>query len=540
MTTPRPTVSISLVTYNHKKYIAESIRSILNQTFTDLELVVVDDGSTDGTPEVIASFDDPRIHSIRQKNGGPGAATNRALDACRGRYVALMSGDDVAVPHRIQTQLDEYVRSGPGMLFSACDFIDDDSRPLPGGHFADRWFDVTPRSRPQFLRRFFESGNFINGVTGFTETRILREMGPYEPSLFQVQDFEMWIRVVKKYPLVLMREPLLHYRVRADGGNLSAPSRASDLRSGTEFFLVMRDFFRDVPASLFREAFADRLRRPDLDSPASLCCEQAFLYLFSPGPWHQLIGVEQFHALYRNAETAVLLADEYQFPVHEFVSFLGEFDHRGVYREVSILYVDTGQGFTEKERCVLPVLHLPRFQLRVDLSGFPTVKALRWDPVEGHFCRVRLRRAYWTDTTGSVHELNPAELLTNGVLRADGSYEFETNDPLIHLPVSGGVKVLTLEGDWTIADSSATLARAYSLWRQSEQQACERIQALQHTLGHHQQENTALREQAAGLRQQLERSLDQRLRRWIRAHLQIVDRLARRMRHSGRFGTGGS
>src|SRR5205085_7436654 len=135
MSLDSPLVSVSLVTYNHEKYVAEAIRSVLGQTMADLEVVVVDDGSTDGTPAVVRSFDDPRVVSIRQENGGPSAATNRALAACRGRYVALLSGDDACEPDRLQVQLDEYERSGPGILFSGCALMDDGGRPLTGGEF---------------------------------------------------------------------------------------------------------------------------------------------------------------------------------------------------------------------------------------------------------------------------------------------------------------------------------------------------------------------------------------------------------------------
>src|SRR6516165_8537489 len=112
MSTHTPAVSVSLVTYNHERYIGAAIRSVLGQTFSDLEVVVVDDGSTDRTPEVIASFDDPRLVSIRQENQGPGVAANRALAACRGKYVAMLSGDDLCYPDRIQKQLEAYACGG--------------------------------------------------------------------------------------------------------------------------------------------------------------------------------------------------------------------------------------------------------------------------------------------------------------------------------------------------------------------------------------------------------------------------------------------
>src|SRR5262245_30727999 len=194
-----PTVSVTLLAYNHERYVADAIQSILDQTFTDFELVLVDDGSTDRTPEIIASFQDPRIVSIRQPNGGPSAAANRALASCRDVYIATMTGDDRSAPHRLQTQLDAYGRCGPGILFSGCDFMDDDGRPMTDGGFIDGVFDTSPLTHAQILWRFFFQNNFINGVSTFTERRLFQEVGPYDPVLYQLQDYDMWIRFVKKY-----------------------------------------------------------------------------------------------------------------------------------------------------------------------------------------------------------------------------------------------------------------------------------------------------------------------------------------------------
>src|SRR5439155_21719912 len=134
----QPLVSVSLVTFNHERFIASAIRSVLDQSLSDLELVIVDDGSTDATPSVIASFGDPRIVSIRQANRGPGAAANRALAACRGRFVATMSGDDECYPDRLERQLDAYNARPNCLVFSAVDFIDDLGRPVDGDHFASK------------------------------------------------------------------------------------------------------------------------------------------------------------------------------------------------------------------------------------------------------------------------------------------------------------------------------------------------------------------------------------------------------------------
>ena len=167
--TDTPLVSVCMVTYNHEKYVGDAVRSVLGQSFANLELVIVNDGSTDATGREVEAFQDPRITVIHQNNQGPPAAANRAIAASRGRYVALFSGDDVCHPERIHRQLEEYGRGGRArVLFSKCDFIDDDGRPLAGDHFAERHFRFENLARPQILR-----GSYTRATTS-TALRRLR------------------------------------------------------------------------------------------------------------------------------------------------------------------------------------------------------------------------------------------------------------------------------------------------------------------------------------------------------------------------------
>lgn len=100
-----PLVSVLMPAYNSEKYIAQSIQSILNQTFKDFELCIINDGSTDGTSAVIDSFDDPRIiKTHRAQNCGLVATRNALIDQARGKYIAYLDNDDVAFPDRLQKQ----------------------------------------------------------------------------------------------------------------------------------------------------------------------------------------------------------------------------------------------------------------------------------------------------------------------------------------------------------------------------------------------------------------------------------------------------
>jgi len=468
-----PTVSVSLVTYNHERYIGEAIRSVLGQTFSDLEVVVVDDGSTDRTAEVVASFDDPRLISIRQENQGPGVATNRALAACRGKYVATMSGDDVCYPDRIQKQLQAYEQSGPCILFAGATFIDEGGAPTAPGHYAEV-FDTTPQTRAEIFHRFFFRGNFINAISTFTERRLLGE-DPYDPLLFQINDFDLWIRLLKRHDIRFLQEPLIHYRIRANQQNLSGARVEYQIRSSNEYLFLMRRFFDDVPLELFREAFARELRRPDCSSPDEAACEQVFLLLQGPFPMQKIVGLERLYDLLTTPRTAAVLRDCYAFTHLDFVELLMRADPFGKWpRTSTTLFVDTGRGFNAEEARQQSVYCASTaFRLTFDLSGFSGIRSLRWDPVELYHCRVELKRVTWQDHAGQWHTLAPEAVSSNGTRDASGGHCFETHDPMFFLPVGGAIASLHLEGRWDIKEIHDTYARTVHLWETARRQLVE-------------------------------------------------------------------
>ena len=101
-----PGVSVVMPAYNAEKYLREAIDSILAQTYTDFELIIINDGSTDSTKEVIHSYSDPRIIYIEnERNSGICITLNKGLDASRGRYIVRMDSDDISVPERLEVQV---------------------------------------------------------------------------------------------------------------------------------------------------------------------------------------------------------------------------------------------------------------------------------------------------------------------------------------------------------------------------------------------------------------------------------------------------
>lgn len=111
-----PLVSVVMPAYNVEKYVEEAVRSILDQTFLDFEFIIVDDGSTDRTPEILRSFSDPRIRLLfNEKNEGNYPARNRGCRLARGKYIAVMDADDVAMPERLEKQVN-YLESNPNLV----------------------------------------------------------------------------------------------------------------------------------------------------------------------------------------------------------------------------------------------------------------------------------------------------------------------------------------------------------------------------------------------------------------------------------------
>ena len=152
-----PLISVVLVTYQHEKYIAEAIQSILDQTFEDFELVIVNDGSTDRTDEIIKTFLDSRITYIYQENQGPSIASNNGILTSRGKYTALISGDDVCYPQRLEVQYKYLNDSGKKIAFSWIDVINDDSQLLKE-HFIQNYFNLSNSSSVKcFLLLSFEN-----------------------------------------------------------------------------------------------------------------------------------------------------------------------------------------------------------------------------------------------------------------------------------------------------------------------------------------------------------------------------------------------
>ena len=213
-------VSIIIPNYNCESFIGETIRSVLNQTYTDFELLIVDDCSTDGSVDVIKRFceEDERVHLfINDVNSGAAASRNKALREAKGKWIAFLDSDDLWLPQKLEKQIAFMEGNGYRFSYTAYEHIDENSEPL---NVVVTGPKIVTKKRmfrycyPGCLTVMYDSGD-----TGVVQ--IPDEIANGE------NDYAMWLKVVKSYPCYFFNEILAQYRVR--GNSLSHKSKKTRL-----------------------------------------------------------------------------------------------------------------------------------------------------------------------------------------------------------------------------------------------------------------------------------------------------------------------
>lgn len=191
MTSPR--VSVLMPVYNGERFLREAVESILNQTFTDFEFIIVDDGSTDGTKAILDSYTDPRIVRLEHStNQGLVAALNRGLHAARGEYVARQDADDISDPERIEKQVCHLDRNSTiGILGTHVIHVDEQGLELPRPYASSE--KVYP-SHPYIVhwKLFFECP--IAHPTVVLRRVLFERLAGYDPQFTHAEDYELWLR----------------------------------------------------------------------------------------------------------------------------------------------------------------------------------------------------------------------------------------------------------------------------------------------------------------------------------------------------------
>lgn len=218
--------SVVVPLYNKIDFVGGAVRSALDQEGAELEVIVVDDGSTDGGASVVAAIDDPRVRLVQQCNAGVSAARNRGIVEARHDIVCFLDADDFFYPGYLQL-LRRMVESDPAAIAYATAFRNvDASQPLPE--------PPVIRCPPQYARMDDPYQSFIDNDRFATSSiavrrRALQELAPpFQPGESHGEDLDLWFRLASHGPIVYSRAPLVAYR-RQVPGSLASTQRAVDL-----------------------------------------------------------------------------------------------------------------------------------------------------------------------------------------------------------------------------------------------------------------------------------------------------------------------
>ena len=223
-----PMVSVVIPTYNRAGLVQRALASALAQNHRNLEVLVVDDASTDETQSVIAGYDDSRVRYLRQEtNRGVAAARNRAMREARGDYIAFLDSDDEWLPEKLTHQVEAFSVHGDevGLVYTGCETVDS---------FGKSRFDI-PVHRGNLHSEMLLRNMLIGGGSGVMIRRsVVATVGGFDEGLPAIEDYDYWLRISRFYAFEYVSLPLTRYHDRVVDRRGMEDRRSRDFRANFE------------------------------------------------------------------------------------------------------------------------------------------------------------------------------------------------------------------------------------------------------------------------------------------------------------------
>ena len=205
-------VSAMMLTHNRKNWLREAIKGILNQTYKDFELIIIDNASTDGTKEMVEKeFDDERIIYIRNKENFYPGAVNQMVDLAKGEYIAICDDDDISMPDRFKRCV-EFLDANLNVAM-----VCGDIKQIRQDNEEEK--EIRYPIDPTF-KNIYDSDGVISTPTVMIRKKIIKEVGDYDPNFFIAYDYDLYLRIANKYKIVHLDHFLAKYRIHDDNVSL--------------------------------------------------------------------------------------------------------------------------------------------------------------------------------------------------------------------------------------------------------------------------------------------------------------------------------
>lgn len=359
-----PKVSVIIPSYNHEKYIAYALGSVLNQTFQDFEIIITDDNSQDKTLKEIKKIHDKRIRVFSfTKNGGVCVAINNCLAHVKGQYVAHLNSDDAFFPNKLEKQV-KYLNDHPetGAVFSQAQMIDEESNDLPDSyHFHGLMNSLENRNRYHWLNYFFYNCRWLWHPSMMMRKKVYDDIGYHNPCLAQIQDFDIGIRLSLKYELNIIQEKLTKFRIRSGDMNASAATPKAVIRSMFEFSHVLKHYLKIKDVEEFNKIFPRSQEKfKDIMDNELIPFYVIREALAVKHVFHQKFALDALYDLLGNKKIVDKLKKRCNFDYSDFFKLSGQHD---LYHIGHISYQDEliNKLQTENYRLKKPINQLKRF-----------------------------------------------------------------------------------------------------------------------------------------------------------------------------------
>ena len=232
-----PKISVIIPAYNAMTYLPETIKSVLNQTFNNFEVIVVNDGSSDETEQWVSQISDPRVKLITQVNQGAAVARNTGISHAKGEYIAFLDADDLWESTKLDKQVEILNNNQKvGVVYCWAALIDGTGKPT--GRIFKSY------AQGNIWERLTERNIIMCGSTAMVRRQCFQTCGNFDSNIKVAEDWDMWLRIATSYSFALVTEPLVRYRQHSNNKSKNSIKKLEDFR------IIIEKAFKSAPFEL--------------------------------------------------------------------------------------------------------------------------------------------------------------------------------------------------------------------------------------------------------------------------------------------------
>lgn len=397
-------ISVILTSYNHDKFLAESIDSVINQTYRDFEFIIVDDCSTDSSWQIIEEYKNayPEIIILRHEyNWGSGNVADTVRNYASGEYIAVHHSDDVWEADKLEKQITVFKEHPDyAAVFTNAGAIDEKGNIYDDKNgFYYNLFQVQNRSRHEWLEHFFFHGNCLCHPSILVKKSVYEENDFFRKGLKQIPDFVKWIQICKKYEIYVIPEVLVKFRIHSAGQNTSGMRAETQVRSTVELFLMLQEYADIKEREEFFAIFPGSRKYCTGKNISTkyifgrICTEEGM------PPYTRLFGIQLLYKALNSDDYAEQMQIRRSFSVNDFFQMNGRYDLFGVlpkaFEQDRTIYFDCGNGYnaenTVKESYTFEQELVFQMKTCIQTPDNKGIKRLRFDPAEGVLIKARIK-----------------------------------------------------------------------------------------------------------------------------------------------------